>query len=70
MLVGGIYEQIGRLKMELEWLKKLSEPVENRKAQLEWRGSGLSIRRQCELMGLPRLMADSRLTFPDLRAVF
>lgn len=53
-----LYDQIGRLKMELEWLKKkLSESVEARRTQVEWSGSKLSLRRQCELLGLNRSTA-------------
>jgi putative transposase len=50
-----LYEQIGRLKMELEWLKKkLPASVAERRAMIEAGHSVLSIRRQCELLGLNR----------------
>jgi putative transposase len=50
-----LYEQIGRLKMELEWLKKKwSGSVEMRRAMIESVHPTLSIRRQCELIGLNR----------------
>ncbi len=48
-----LYEQIGRLKMELEWLKKkLPDSVEEKRAMIET--SHPEIRRQCELIGLNR----------------
>ena len=50
-----LYEQIGRLKMELEWVKKkLPSSTETRRALVEAEHGGLSIRRQCEVLGLPR----------------
>jgi len=50
-----LYEQIGRLKMELEWLKKkLPEVVEAKRDLIEAQHEVLSIRRQCELVGLSR----------------
>ena len=50
-----LYEQIGRLKMELEWLKKKLPPlIELKREILDVGHPGLSIRRQCELMGLNR----------------
>ncbi|MCZ7567377.1 MAG: IS3 family transposase [Ardenticatenaceae bacterium] len=50
-----LYEQIGRLKMELEWLKKQLPPsTEARRALIEPRHPNISIRRQCELLGLNR----------------
>ena len=50
-----LYEQIGRLRMELEWLKKSWHPsIEDRRAMIEPRHPHLSIRRQCELLGLGR----------------
>jgi len=52
-----LYEQIGRLKMELEWLKKkLPSSTEAKRAWIE-RGGELSVRRQCALLGLPRSSA-------------
>jgi putative transposase len=42
---GELYEQIGRLKMELEWLKKKSARPDHPE---------LSVRRQCVLLGLNR----------------
>jgi len=50
-----LFEQIGRLKMELEWLKKKLPKLCGRKRLLiEPRHPTLSIRRQCELIGLNR----------------
>src|SRR4051812_24132798 len=50
-----LFEQIGRLKMELEWLKKKSPPsAEVRRSLVEVNHPELSVRRQCELLGLPR----------------
>lgn len=50
-----LYEQIGRLKMELEWLKKkLLETAAARCAMIEPNHEQLSVRRQCELLGLNR----------------
>jgi len=47
-----LYEEIGRLKMELEWLKK-KQPTWL-KRELIGPEHVLSIRRQCELLGLNR----------------
>jgi putative transposase len=50
-----LYEQIGRLKMELEWLKKkLPNDAQAKRALVEPDHPQLSIRRQCELVGLNR----------------
>ena len=50
-----LYEQIGRLKMELEWLKKkLPGAAAARCAMIEPQQETLSIRRQCELLDLNR----------------
>ena len=50
-----LYEQIGRLRMELEWLKKrLPGTVEANRAMIEHGHSEVSVRRQCELIGLNR----------------
>ena len=50
-----LYEQIGRLQMELEWLKKnLPFSLERRQALIEVDHPQLSIRRPCELIGLHR----------------
>ncbi len=52
-----LYEQIGRLKMEVEWLKKSPRARLTRKARRTWiepEHAHLSIIRQCELLGLSR----------------
>ena len=50
-----LYEQIGRLKMEVEWLKKnRPSSVEERRRWIEQDHPQLSVARQCELLGLPR----------------
>jgi putative transposase len=50
-----LYEQIGRLKMELEWLKKkLPVSLEVRRTMVERSHPQMSVRRQCELIGLNR----------------
>lgn len=50
-----LYEQIGRLKMELEWVKKkLPQSVEQKRALIDWSHEQLSVRRQCELLDLAR----------------
>jgi putative transposase len=50
-----LYEQIGRLKMELEWMKKKLPPSAERKRPLiEVGHPDLSVRRQCTLLGLNR----------------
>src|SRR5919202_18874 len=50
-----LFEQIGRLKMELEWLKKKSDRSPDRLRPLVEPGHPqLSVRRQCALLGLAR----------------
>ena len=50
-----LFEQIGRLKMELEWIKKKLPPsAEDRRSLVEVNHPELSVRRQCELLGLNR----------------
>src|SRR5215469_6137715 len=50
-----LYEQIGRLKMELEWLKKkLPAAADLKRPLIEPSNPHLSIRRQCELLDLNR----------------
>jgi putative transposase len=50
-----LYEQIGRLKMELEWMKKKLPPsAEHKRPMIDVRHPELSVRRQCELFGLNR----------------
>jgi putative transposase len=50
-----LYEQIGRLKMELEWMKKKLPPsAEHRRPLIDVGHPELSVRRQCALLGLNR----------------
>ena len=50
-----LYEQIGRLKMELEWLKKkLPLSVDRKRSMIEPQHPHLSLNRQCDLLGLNR----------------
>jgi putative transposase len=50
-----LYEQIGRLKMEVEWLKKkLPRSAEVKRRCIEPNHEHLSVSRQCELIGLSR----------------
>jgi putative transposase len=50
-----LYEQIGRLKVELDWVKKKLPPSgEGKRALIEAEHPDLSVRRQCELIGLNR----------------
>jgi putative transposase len=50
-----LYQQIGRLNMELEWLrKKLPAVADLKRPLVEPEHPLLSIRRQCELLGLSR----------------
>ncbi len=50
-----LYEQIGRLKMEVEWLKKkLPNSAEERRRWIDPGHSCLSVTRQCELLDLSR----------------
>jgi putative transposase len=50
-----LYEQIGRLKMEAEWLKKnLPSSIEGRRRCIDTKHSRLSVARQCALLGLAR----------------
>src|SRR4051812_4393530 len=50
-----LFEQIGRLKMELEWVKKkLPSSCEQKRFLIDVGHPELSVRRQCELLGLSR----------------
>ena len=54
-LVAELYEQIGRLQMEAAWLKKkLPDSIEFKRECIEPDHPRLSLRRQCELLGLNR----------------
>ncbi len=51
-----MYQQIGRLKVELDWLKKrLDLSVDQRRSLIDFDHDEVSISRQCELLGAPRL---------------
>ena len=45
---------MGRLKMELEWVKKLPVSVEMKRPWVVPGHPHLSLRRQCEILGLGR----------------
>ncbi|HLC15939.1 MAG TPA: IS3 family transposase [Thermodesulfovibrionia bacterium] len=53
-LQSALYEEIGQLKFELDWLKKKLPPSETKRAMIELNHEQLSIRRQCDLLGLNR----------------
>jgi putative transposase len=66
-----LFEQIGRLKMELEWpKKKLPSSCEHKRPLIEAGHPALSVRRQCELLGPNRsslYYESTRETGEDLR---
>ncbi len=50
-----LYEEIGRLKVELDWLKKkLACSTDERRRLVEPEHEEISVRRQCELLGVNR----------------
>src|SRR5271163_66707 len=50
-----LFEQIGRLNMELDWLKKkLPVSIEVRRGLIDREHETISVCRQCELLDLPR----------------
>lgn len=54
-LTAALYEEIGRLKMELNWLKKaLPGSTEGKRMLIQPDHLKISTARQCELVGLPR----------------
>ena len=54
-LTSQLYEQIGRLKVELDWLKKnLRCSVKAKRELIEPANGRVSVARQCELLGLNR----------------
>jgi putative transposase len=54
-LQAALYEEIGRLKFELDWVKKkLLASVEAKRVMIEEGHEQLSVRRQCALLGLNR----------------
>ena len=55
MIQAELYEQISRLKMKVEWLKKkLPASADLKRPLVDSDDSQLSIRRQCELLDLNR----------------
>ena len=60
-LTDRLYGQVGQLQVELDWLKKnLDLSVEQKRRALEPRHKKISVRRQCELLGLNRSTASYR----------
>ena len=54
-LIEHLYQNIGRLQVELEWLQKnLVLPLESKQELIEPVNREISIVRQCELLGLNR----------------
>ncbi|WP_371873941.1 IS3 family transposase [Dictyobacter arantiisoli] len=54
-LTATLYQQIGQLKVELDWLKKKQgSSVEHKRQLIDLNHPQLSIGRQCELLGLAR----------------
>ena len=50
-----LYQQIGQLKVELDWLKKKQDlPVEAKRSLVEPGHERISLVRQCDLLGLSR----------------
>jgi len=50
-----LYQQIGQLKMELDWLKKkLDYSLEYKHSLIEKDNSEITVKRQCQLLGLNR----------------
>ncbi len=50
-----LYEQIGRLKVELEWLKKRwPRTVTEARSWIDFENDDLSAREQCCLLGIQR----------------
>lgn len=57
-LINGLYQQIGQMKVELDWLKKnLPFSAGVRRELVEPENERISIKRQCELLGLNRIPA-------------
>jgi putative transposase len=55
-----LYQQIGQLKVEVEWLKKVTPAPRSEKRAMIESGSDIPLRRQCELLGLPHASWDYR----------
>ena len=50
-----LYQQLGQLKVELDWLnKKLDLPVEAKRRLIEPAYPQISMARQCAVLGVPR----------------
>ena len=65
-MVPELYQQIGRLQVELDWLKKnMSLSVVERRAMIGPQDLQLSVSRQCELVGLPCLSFYYQPVAPD-----
>ena len=65
-MVPQLYQQIGRLQVELEWMKKNTNlSVTERRARIEAGQDGLSVARQCQLLELPRSSFYYRTLEPD-----
>ena len=47
-----LYEEVGRLKMEFDWIKKLPGSVEGKRPWIVRGHPQLNIRRQCALLDL------------------
>ena len=54
MVQTSLYEEIGRLKMELDWVKKLRVSAEEKRRWIDPGHPELSIRCQYALLGLSR----------------
>ena len=55
METDALYEEIGRLKVELDWLKKKwVGSIEQARLWVEADHAEISVRRQCELLGVNR----------------
>ncbi len=54
-LTAALYQQVGQLKVELDWVKKkLNGSVEEKRRWIELESAEMSIARQCQLVGLAR----------------
>ncbi|QVL35644.1 IS3 family transposase [Aminirod propionatiphilus] len=55
-LMAPLYQEIGRLKMELDWLKKKSQALtlEGKRTSIDPEHPSISVRRQCDLLDLNR----------------
>ena len=56
MVTDPLYKEIGRLKMDVEWLKKNGEELNaaERRSFIDPSDPEFSLRRQCNLLGLSR----------------